>query len=212
MNEIISLEPIKTEHIESLTIDCKKILQNSEALEISTQVELDNANSALRIVKTKLKELEEDRKKLTQPLESVKKSIIAKYKPAIEMLEKAESLIKRGMIVFTEKIEAERRKQEEELRRKMLEKAEKAEAKGKVEKAKEIRQQAELTTVVSKIETPKGVSYREIWKYKIVDETLLERQYLIPNHDMLSKMATATKGAIEVKGVQFYSEKIIASR
>lgn len=137
MNDIV-LSPIKTDMIENLTLDCKKILQNSEGLAIASQVDLDNSNVVLKIVKQKIKELEESRKNITQPIMLAKKRVDELYKVPLEMLEKAENLIKRGMITFTEKIERERQKQEEELRRKMLEKAEKAEAKGKVEKAEEI--------------------------------------------------------------------------
>lgn len=212
MSNTITVEPIQTGQIENITVDCQKLLQNSEVLTINTQDDLDNANSVLKIIKEKIKELDKGRKEITSPLELAKKRVIALYKTPTEMLQKAESLIKRGMIAFTEKAEAERRKQEEELRKRMEAKAERAEAKGKIEQAEEIRQQAELATVASTIEKPKGLQCRDLWKYKIVDETAIERQYLTPNHDMLSKMAVATKGSIVVKGVQFYAEKIIVSR
>jgi thymidine kinase len=212
MNNIIEVGAIKTDEVAEITQDCEKILQTSEVLSIKNQLDFDNANSILKAVKGKIKTLEESRKTITSPLMLAKKRVDDLYKIPMSMLEKAEGFIKQGMIVFSEKVEADRRKQEEKLRKEMELKAQKAEAKGNSEKAEEIRQQAELTTVASTIEKPKGLQCRDLWKYKIVDEAAIERQYLTPNHDMLSKMAVATKGSIVVKGVQFYSEKIIVSR
>ena len=212
MNNIIEIAPIKTEHIESLTIDCQKLLQNSETLAIATQTDLDNANTILKIVKTKIKELDEDRKNLTQPLEKVKKSIIAKYKPALEMLAKAEGYIKRGIIAFSEKIEVERRKQEEKLRKQMEAKAMKAEDKGKVEKAEEIRQQAELTTVAPTVEKPSNISFTERWYAVVSDDKAVPREYLSIDQAKLDAVARATKGSISIPGVIFKSEKVVRAR
>lgn len=212
MSDIIEVQPIQVGQVESITLDCKHLLANSEVLTISNQDELDNANSVLKVIKEKIKELDTGRKEITQPLELAKKRVIALYKTPLELLQKAESLIKRGMIAFTEKAEAERRKQQEELRKRIEAKAERAEAKGKVEKAEEIRQQAELTTVVSSVEKPANISFQEIWRAVVIDETKIPREYLCIDQKKLDAVARATKGSITIPGVICKSEKIIKSR
>jgi len=123
-------------------------------------------------------------------------------------------------------LEEQARKKEEEAR-KLREGAEKAnaeekarleaEAKKKEEQAEAKREKAEDVHVEApilapRVEKPKGISYKEQWRFRIVDKDKLPREYMVPNELMLRKLAVATKGKIPVAGVEFYSEKVTMSR
>ena len=55
-----------------------------------------------------------------------------------------------------------------------------------------------------------GESTKKIWKYRITDETLIPREYLMPNDKALAGMASGTKGAIKIPGIEFYFENVMA--
>ena len=91
-----------------------------------------------------------------------------------------------------------------------------AEAKGKEEKAEELRRQAQeaeaiVPIVALKVEKINGIATKKVWKFKIVKETLIPREYLMPNEKMLGEVARATKGTLKVEGVEFFSEDIISA-
>ncbi len=95
------------------------------------------------------------------------------------------------------RLEAEAKKKEEQ-------------AEAKREKKEDVR--VEAPVLAKRTETPKGVSYRDVWAAEVVDKSKLPLQYLEPNMSMLNKMAQATKGKVPIAGVKFSSKKILASR
>jgi len=58
--------------------------------------------------------------------------------------------------------------------------------------------------------TPKveGVVFREVWKYRIVNEDLIPRAYLTPDELAIGKVVRALKGQASIPGVDVYSEKV----
>ena len=56
-----------------------------------------------------------------------------------------------------------------------------------------------------------GVSTRTIWKFRIVDESKIPREYLSPNEVKLGAFARSTKGLVAVEGIEFYSQQIIGA-
>ena len=111
---------------------------------------------------------------------------------------------------------AELRKQAAEAdakeREKLEEQARKAdeEAEKRREKKEEVR--IEAPVLASTVEQPKGVAYKDRWYAVVTDKTKIPMEYLEPNMPMLNKFAQATKGKINLPGVEFKSEKIVASR
>lgn len=57
-----------------------------------------------------------------------------------------------------------------------------------------------------------GQSSRTIWKARVVDAALVPREYLVVNDKMLDQVAGATKGALKVPGVEFFSDQIMSAR
>ena len=189
----------------------------------------------LKKIKAKAKELNDTRMSLTRPIEESKKKIIALFNKPLEFLAGAESSIKRAMVNWQNEQEKLRRAEEArlaEIQRVEAEKlrirAEKEAAKAdslKTEKgreaaaarAEELAAQAEITAAIapvveSKIEEVFGISTRKVWKYEIIDLTILPREYMIPDESYIGKIVRASQGKKEIPGVKIYSENTIASR
>lgn len=220
----VSIDTEKVQTSTDVTVLCK----NAE-ITISNQGDYDSAATILKAVKARYKEIDEQRKEITKPLDVAKKSVMDLFNLPLKALEKAESTIKGLMIGYTE--EQQRKAREEQIRLQKLadqeaakqkkildEKIARAEASGKIEKVEELQQQKEnvvpiiAPVIAPQIDTPKGVSYKDNWYAEIIDTNLIPREYLIPNMNMLNKIASSTKGTLTIAGVQFRSEKILSSR
>lgn len=97
-----------------LNKSAETMLSNAKAIVIDSQSMFEVAAEELQAVKKKAKELEEQRTGLVSPLNDVVKKINAMFKPPMEFLASAESIIKRAMLTYTD--EQDRRRREEEAR------------------------------------------------------------------------------------------------
>ena len=218
---------IDTEQVSKQT-DVAVLCKNAE-ITISNQGDYDSAATILKTVKSRFKEIDEQRKEITKPLDAAKKSVMELFNLPLKALEKAESFLKNGMINYT--TEQEIKAREEQLRLQKLadqesakqkkildEKIARAEASGKTEKAEELQQQKEniipiiAPVIAPQIETPKGVSFKENWSAVVTDANLVPREWCIPDIKALNDVAKATKGTKQITGVEFKMEKILSSR
>jgi uncharacterized protein YdiU (UPF0061 family) len=221
----------------NVNIDTEKVTKETDVtalcktdnIVIANQTDYESAADILKKIKARSKELESQRKEITIPLDTAKKSIMDLFRSPLELLEKAESSIKRLMINYTDEQERKAREEQRKLqeladkeaaRQKKLidEQIARAEASGKTDKVEALQEKKETIipvvapVIAPVIETPKGVSFREKWTAKVIDKNLVPREYLIVNQSALDKVAQATKGSIKIAGVEFISEKILASR
>ena len=134
----------------------------------------------------------------------------------------AESFIKPQIARWEREQEQKRRDAEEKARREAQEKAEQeqlaraeeAEKRGDHEEAEHIIQQPiQPAPVVIPTEVPKikGISIRQNWKARVVDETKVPREYLSVDMVKLNGLARAMKDQAKVSGVEFYSEDIVSA-
>ncbi len=56
-----------------------------------------------------------------------------------------------------------------------------------------------------------GVVTREDWDFRITDESLIPREYLLVNESALRALGKNTKGKAKVAGVEFYPKQIVAA-
>ena len=183
------------------------------------------AGEILKTVKGRYQEIEAKRKEMTSPLDEAKRRIMDFFRQPLEQLSNAERQIKSAMLTFMQEQERIRREQEERLQalarveRERLdkltsEKVSQALEEGNFEKAGEILDTvAEVAVPTVQLEKPKvqGIKMVTRWKYRIIDESLIPREYLIPNEKLLASMAIAAKGATKIAGVEFYSESTVSS-
>ena len=204
---------------------------------ITTEDQYGIAAIDLKGIKLKTKELDDLRKSLTRPLDESKKRIMDFFMKPLNFLNKAEENIKAAMLAWQRKQEVIRqaeenrlrelqRKEEERIRleqEKIQKQAEAEAAKGKTDKAFGLTQKADMLTekadvlamatpfVNSTVQTVSGISMRKAWKYRIIDETKVPREYLMIDESKLGAMARATKGTVKVDGVEFYADDVIAA-
>jgi hypothetical protein len=227
MENIISVKPIETKDAQEAAEQAVVLRDNAKSLKIVNQQHYEQAAEALQTIKSKYRELEAKRKDLTQPLDQVKKRIMDLFRKPLDILAEVEGIYKKTMIAYSDEQERKRKEQEEKLRKeaeekerrekeKLENKAKKAEEKGKLEKAEELRQQKDdvmiQAPILSEPEKPKGISFRDNWYAEVMDKSKLPMCYLEPNMQMLNKFAQATKGQVPLPGVVFKSEKILASK
>lgn len=218
--------------VEVLTAEIEPVKQRAAVMIIADADSYRGAANELKAIKSKAKQLDEQRKSLTAPLDDLKKRIMDLFRGPLDMLTQAESSIKRAMITYEDdqerirreeeaRIREEQRKEQERLRKLAEEnerKAAEARESGNDAKAAQYEARAEEqitraqttpTAVVLADARPKvaGISTIEVWHARVTDAAQIPRDYMIPNLDALEKIAKATKGTINIPGVEFYAEK-----
>lgn len=227
-NNVIRVEPIQTRDAVKANEDAISYHDQSRDLVIKMQPDYDMAGTLLQKIKGCAKAIEDKHKEITKPLDQAKKAVMDLFRNPLIKLAEAESIVKRSMVTFEDEQERIRKEQEKKLRKQaaaeearkkkaLEERAKKAEEQGKAEKAEELREKAEETHVEAPVlaprtEKPKGIAYKIRWTAIVVDFKALPDEYKLPNMSMLNKLAQATKGKIPVAGVEFKSEKEVASR
>ena len=144
-----------------------------------------------------------------------------KRKEILEPVERAERITKRAMGDYRlEQEKAQRQLEEEEKRRIEAEKARIAETAKKLadegdyaKAAVELRKTFDLHSNVPEA-TPKmdGVSYRDVWRFRVVNEALIPRHYLIVDDTKIGGVVRALKGDTDIPGVEVYCDKVVVSR
>src|SRR3990167_10478655 len=101
-----NIEPIKKE--------VEMILYENHEVVVTSSEQYTHAGDVLKLIKNKMKSLEEQRKSYTAPLDEAKKSIMADFKEVMAPLEKLEATIKSTMITWAS---AEQKRLDEEQRK-----------------------------------------------------------------------------------------------
>lgn len=189
-------------------------------LSINNEVDYSKAGETLRAIQTKKISLEQKQKKITDPLSLALRETRKLFKPWIALCVDTRKLIenKREDYRFAQeatiRIEEEKLKKQAEKEQKKLDQAAAKKArlalkKGDKEKAHEIMSSVPMITspVLARSETPKeeGIKLRKIYSFKIVDAKLLPREFLMPNEKAIGALIRATKGSVEIPGVEITS-------
>jgi hypothetical protein len=84
-----------------------------------------------------------------------------------------------------------------------------------LEQAMEMVEQPIVAPAIAPVEkqTPKvsGVSYREVWKFRIVNPSLIPREYLAVDDSKIGQVVRAMKGATKIPGIVAYADKQVAA-
>lgn len=220
--EEIKVPTIDVSSVKQTEKETQLIIKEAQGIVIKTQNDYLVAGELRKRIKGKIKEIDERRKSLTIPLDTVKKNIMAMFNPMLELLEKGVANIDKGVIIYTEEQDRKAREAQakaDEEARKAREKAEarakELEAQGKTERAEAMQAKADnIIAPVITISAPKiaGQAIKEMWYAEVVDFKVLSDDYKLPNQQALDKMAQSTKGKINIAGVKFYSKKIVSGR
>lgn len=215
------------------------LLQDAKGFKVLSPADLEVSANMFKTIKQKKKQIDEVRKSLTRPLDAAKKRIMDFFRPAENKLAEAENSIEKTILEYRaeerRKAEEEQRKaaeeakkrQEEELAR-IQKEQEEAEMLGDSETVENLEMQktvaattAEVATVVAPEPKLSGVSEVKRWKAVVTDKMALIR-YIAQtgqfenvvefSNKELNALATATKGTIQVPGIEFKAETTLSVR
>jgi len=198
--------------------DSALILTRANAIIIRNQSDYEQVIQFEKMAKERYKEIDIERKKITMPIDEAKKNVMNLFRPALENYESAYKKARVLLLQYENEQERKRREAEAKLqaeaekkRIEAMRKAEEARAAGKENIAEKYEAKAEnvpVPVVAPTFERPKGFVSRTLWKYEILDESLIPRAYLMPSDEKLRKQATATHDSIPIPGIRFYCVEV----
>lgn len=182
---------------------------------IESADDYQHAGAILTTIKGRVKELDALRKSMTRPMDEVKKRLMEFFRPAEERLAKAEVMAKRAMLEYSQEQDRLRR-EEEDRRRAVAEDARRKEVEaarvhGDAEKAAELESAPMAVKNLPPPPVASGVSTRKVWRWRIADEALIPREFMLVDEKKLNAVAVSSKGGAHVPGVEFYQEEIVAA-
>jgi len=214
MNEGM-LIPIASQEMIRRKLDwCKSI----ESVEVKTEQEYLNACELTKLIKAGIKELDEDRHILVDPIKAEAKEIDAAYKEPIDAMKNLENRIGRAIGSYhaeLQRIAAEKQRAiEDQMQKDKADLLKEAKITGNFELA-HAAQSLRTPTVKEEIPKTPSLSFRTYWRAEITNLSAFvawclagqEFQYLSPNQSTLDKFAGATEGKTPIPGVVFKSEQ-----
>lgn len=204
MSEALALaeEP----QVRQLAQDAQGLLELAQAIQV-TEATVKDATDLLGWIAKAKKTAEELRQFFVRPLNEQVRRINAFFKERTEPLERADTLVRGKMLAF----------QQEQVRRKR----EAEEAARRAAEAEQARRAAEAAAaglpapppppVPVAVEAPKTVradlgtaTAVHTWTFEIVDESLIPREFLMPNEKAIR--AAVRAGVRHIPGVRIYQD------
>lgn len=109
---------------------------------------------------------------------------------------------------------AEKRRQEEQDRLHQERLDAEAAQRERTARAETLEQRAETATTAPTVHAPKvkGVSTRKVWKFEIIDQGKIPREYLVPNTTAIGGVVRALKNNTNIPGIRVYAEDVVSAR
>ena len=213
MASVINISPPDAE-IETKTM---AIPDQARNIAVKNNESMERANTLLLDIKALRKEVEATFKPLAQKAFEAHKAIKQQWDKAEAPLKEGEAILKSSIRNYMD--EAERRRREEELRLQEIARREEeerrlaeallAEAEGNGAEAEAILEEPAYTpmpTVKADIPKVDNRLFRKVWKFKIVDEGKIPRQYMTPDMIKIGGVVRAMKDKTDIPGIQIYEE------
>lgn len=192
---------------------------------ITNRDEFETASAYFLQTKSHLKLVEEERKKIVDPINKALKATNDLFKRISDPLNKIKDQLNFKMQVFADgerkKLEEQKRIELEAQKKQFEEDAKKAKmeaielgsqtalevANTFQKRAREIDTQNVEVKQTVRLGAIGTMAERRVWKFKIIDETLIHRSLLIPDEKKIQSMAKAygEKGE-NIPGIEFFQE------
>lgn len=192
---------VDTKEVSVVRGQATKALAAAQALEIKSPEDMSAATDHLAKMKTVAKMIKERKEAITKPLMEALNSARDLFKPIESNLAEAERIVKGKMVAYSDAQE----KAAEEERLRLAKRVEKGTMKAETAVAKMESIQEAPTSVQGKAG---AMAFRTIKKYRVVDESKIPREFLVPD---MGKITEALKAGRQVPGAEVYEEKIVAS-
>jgi len=199
---------------------------------VADQATLNKANDFLLAIKMMQKEINETFDPVIKKAHDAHKEAVAQKKKHEAPLKEAEGIVKGAIGSYLaeqrrlqEAAEAEARRLAKEAEQKRIdeENKQRAEAQeaideGDFDKARDILAKEipppEMPPVLASPPKPalEGVSVRTIWKFRIIDENAIPREYLKIDETSIGVVVRTMKDRTRIPGIEVYSEDSLAAR
>lgn len=202
-------------------------VQKYSSLVVTNPDEYQNAGSLLARIKAEIKARLEYWKPAKKKLDEAHAEICKKEKDSIAPLKELEKTVGQKMSLWSEAEEKRRRDEEVRLQAEARKKADEdakrqadlLKKSGRPEEAKAVMQQASVpvpVVVPSAVPKVAGLSQRKTWRFKIVDSSKLQRQFLMPDDVAIGSLVRSLgKAAEQVVGpgaIEAWEESSFAGR
>lgn len=233
--ELVAVAPGADPKVQEVSKESSELAQQAASLAVTDAASQENASGLLLTIAAMRKKIADTWKPMKDAAFKAHRIVCEKEKELDAPLLDAERRLKNAIGAFVAEQQRLAREHEEGLRRQERERAE-AEAKAEAERlaledavslASEGRMdEAEAVMAHPLPVTPryiapapvapavaqvKGVSTREVWKFRIVDEEKIPREYLSVNESAIRAVVERTKGKIRIAGIETYSEQQVAA-
>jgi len=206
--EVENHEPMET----ALTL-----YEQARSILVKTAEDYQFAGEFLRRLKDQRKAIQDWFRPLKEKADQAHKALVKKEREALKPLEEAEALVAPAMIAWkreeerkaeeeARRIREEARRREEEIR---LAEAIQAEREGDLGAAQAILEEPiEVPVVTVQPRTPKisGLAERTTWTFRVVNESLIPREYLMPNLTKIGAVVRSDKGKTSIPGIEVFPQ------
>lgn len=217
---------------EELKQESNNAVSQAKILVITDNRTNESATIFLKNVKALQLEIKKELRPAIEQAHELHRTLVAQEKKFLEPLQEAETLVKRKMgdFLFEQekiRIEEQRKAQqaaeaaERKRRAELEEQAKRHEAAGRMDKAEERRAMAEevfvqAPIVESKVEKQAGVATVQNWKFEVIDEMKIPREYLVVDESAIGKIVRAFKNKEKtektIPGIRVWAETNVAVR
>lgn len=182
------------------------VIAQVENMSIACPADMFNATSILSQLNKFNDAMQEEKEKLTKPLNEAIKEVRARYKPTETLIIDAIASIKGKMGTYQQLA----LKVQQEAEMKIADRV----SRGTLKVDTAIRKLGEMDTVEDKVKTDDGaVSFRTIRKFEVMDVVILANfeggKYVEPNDTAIRE---AMKEGRELPGVRYYEEQSVVNK
>jgi len=188
--------------------------QAANRLEVTDSAEYEMAISLGKDCKRLYTLISEKIKPMKTAAKTVHTEVCSFEKSYVDPLKHSESLFKRKAMTW---VQEEKRKADAALKHQL---EEQLNAKKKIQKKNQEKGPGEADEIVTAPAPPpiastvpkiEGAYTRANWKYKVTDFNKLPEEWKLPNDKALASHARATKGKVQIPGIEFYNDEILVS-
>ena len=182
-----AITPLAPETINEATLasdTARRTLDSLKVMPVTAQ-NMELVGRILIGIKTQLKDLKARQDAITAPMRAAEKSVRDLFRPALNSLAEAESILKRGI--------ADAQAAQLAANRQVTVQAQEALARGSALGA------AQAATQLTHIAPPTGITTREVWTFRVVQPELVPRELCVPDDTKIR--AAVAMGYRDIPGV-----------
>ncbi len=158
------------------------VLQEAGALtKIENQQDYDNGTAIMAKINQLVKDLEKERKSLTEPLDKIKREIMGQEKALVKDLDTARYRLRVSCGEYYTNLQRERELAEQRKRAEEAERQMQNQTAADLFGAESAAVKATPTVIVPTRATSENAKAVEVWDFAITDETKLDRKFLSPD-------------------------------